>query len=71
VSLAWIMLGFVGWVLLVLVVLTLMRMSEEQDRQARHTEKALIPYSEVTITAIQGSYHVRRAEPRPKRAGTG
>ena len=45
-----IVLGLVGWALALLGVLVLMRMSGDQDRAARHEEKRLDPFSEVTIT---------------------
>ena len=45
-----IVLGLVGWVLVQLVALVLMRMASDQDRVARHQEKLLIPFSDVTIT---------------------
>jgi hypothetical protein len=45
-----ILLGLVGWALLLLGVLVVMRMTSDQDRAARHEEKRLIPYSDVTIT---------------------
>ena len=46
----WIVLGLVGWGLGLVVVLTLFRMSGDQDRAARHEQKRLDPYSDVTIT---------------------
>ena len=49
-SLGWIVLGLVGWAFGLVVVLTLFRMSGDQDRQARHEQKRLDPYSDVTIT---------------------
>lgn len=49
-SLSWIVLGLVGWALGLVVVLALFRMSGDQDRAARHEQKRLDPYSEVTIT---------------------
>jgi hypothetical protein len=49
-DLNWIVLGLVGWALALLGVLVLMRMTSDQDRAARHEEKRLIPYSDVTIT---------------------
>jgi hypothetical protein len=49
-SLSWIVLGLVGWALGLVVVLALFRMAGDQDRAARHEEKRLDPYSEVTIT---------------------
>ena len=49
-SLVWIMLGVVGWGLAIVIVLTLFRMAGDQDRAARHEEKRLDPYSDVTIT---------------------
>jgi hypothetical protein len=45
----WIVL-VVGWALGVLFVLVLMRMAGNQDREARHEQKRLDPYSDVTIT---------------------
>jgi hypothetical protein len=44
------MLGVVGWALGLIVVMTLFRMAGDQDRAARHEEKRLDPYSDVTIT---------------------
>jgi len=49
-SLVWIMLGVVGWLLGLLFVLVLMRMAGDQDRAARHEEKRIDPYSDVTVT---------------------
>jgi len=49
-SLSWVLLGLVGWGLGLVVVLALFRMSGEQDRAARHEQKRLDPYSDVTIT---------------------
>jgi hypothetical protein len=49
-NLGWILLGLVGWVLGLVVVLALFRMSGDQDRAARHEQKRLDPYSDVTIT---------------------
>lgn len=49
-TLGWILLGLVGWVLGLVVVLALFRMSGDQDRAARHEQKRLDPYSDVTIT---------------------
>jgi len=46
----WIVLGVVGWVLGLVIVLTLFRMAGDQDRAARHEQKRLDPYSDVTIT---------------------
>jgi hypothetical protein len=49
-NLSWILLGLVGWALGLVVVLALFRMSGDQDRAARHEQKRLDPYSDVTIT---------------------
>ena len=49
-SLGWIVLGVVGWLLGLLFVLALMRMASDQDRTARREQKRLDPYSDVTIT---------------------
>jgi hypothetical protein len=49
-SLGWILLGLVVWTLGLVVVLALFRMSGDQDRAARHVQKRLDPYSDVTIT---------------------
>jgi hypothetical protein len=50
VSLSLIVLGLVGWTLGLLFLLVLMRMAKDEDRGARHTEKRLDPFSDVTIT---------------------
>ena len=49
-GLGWILLGVVGWLLGLLFVMVLMRMASDQDRAARHAQKRLDPFSEVTIT---------------------
>ena len=49
-NLTWIVLGLVGWALGLVFVLALMRMSADQDRAARHEQKRMDPYSDVTIT---------------------
>jgi hypothetical protein len=49
-SLSWVLLGLVGWAFGLVVVLALFRMSGDQDRAARHEQKRLDPYSDVTIT---------------------
>ena len=49
-SLAWIVLGLVAWLLGLLFVLVLMRMAGDQDRAARHAQKRMDPYSDVTVT---------------------
>ena len=49
-SLAWIVLGLVGWALGLLAVLILMKMAGDQDRAARHEQKRIDPYCDVTIT---------------------
>jgi hypothetical protein len=48
--LSWIMLGLAGWALGLAFVIVLMRMAGDQDRDARHEQKRLDPYSDVTIT---------------------
>jgi len=49
-TLGWILLGLVGWAFGAVVVLALFRISGDQDRAARHEQKRLDPYSDVTIT---------------------
>jgi hypothetical protein len=49
-DLSWIILGVVGWALGLAFVLVLMRMAGDQDRAARHEQKRIDPFSEVTIT---------------------
>jgi hypothetical protein len=49
-NLGWILLGLVVWALGLVVVLALFRMAGDQDRSARHEQKRLDPYSDVTIT---------------------
>ena len=51
-SLGWIVLGLAGWAFGLLFVFALLKMSADQDRTARHTEKRRNPYSDVTITQI-------------------
>jgi flagellar basal body-associated protein FliL len=46
----WVLLAIIGIALLAVLVYTLFRMSGDQDREARHAEKELIPHSDVTIT---------------------
>jgi Tfp pilus assembly protein PilX len=49
-DLGWMLLVIVGSLLIALIVITLMRMAGDQDREARHEQKRLDPFSEVTIT---------------------
>ena len=49
----WIVVGLAGWALALVFVLLLMRMAGHQDRAARHGEKRLHPFSDVTITKVQ------------------
>lgn len=49
----WIVVGLAGWVLALVFVLLLMRMAGQQDRAARHSEKRLDPFSDVTITKVE------------------
>jgi hypothetical protein len=53
VNLGWFVLGFVAWALGLLFVFALFRMAGDQDRAARHEEKRLDPYSDVTITRFR------------------
>ena len=46
----WILLGLVAWVLGMLFVMVLMRIAGDSDRAARHTQKKVDPYADVTIT---------------------
>jgi hypothetical protein len=48
--LTWMLLGLVGWALGFSFVMILMRMAGDEDRDARHEEKRLDPYSDVAIT---------------------
>jgi hypothetical protein len=48
----WVVLGVVLWALGVVFVLILMRMSGDQDRNARRAQQQMIPYSDETITSI-------------------
>ena len=45
-----ILLAVVGYALVIAFLLVLFRMSSDKDREARHAEKELIPFSDVTIT---------------------
>ena len=49
-KLDWILLGIVGWVICLLFVLILLRMAGDVDRAARHAQKSIDPYADVTIT---------------------
>jgi len=49
-SLGWILVALGAWVVGLAFVLVLFRMSSDQDRAARHEEKLLDPFSDVTIT---------------------
>ena len=49
-SLGWIVLVVVGWLLGLLFVFVLMRIVGDQDRAARHQQKRIDPFSDVTIT---------------------
>ena len=51
-DLSWILLGLIGWALGLLLLLILMRMAKAQDRAARHAQKRLDPFTEVTITQL-------------------
>ena len=46
----WVVFGAVGWVLGLWFVIILMRMAANEDRDARHQEKQMDPFSEVTVT---------------------
>ena len=48
--LGWTALGFVGWAIGFLFVMALMRMAGDQDRSARHKQKRIDAFSDVTIT---------------------
>lgn len=49
-DLGWIGLGLVARALGLFFVLILLRMAGDQDRAARHAEKSIDPYSDVTVT---------------------
>jgi hypothetical protein len=49
-DLSWILLGLIGWAIGLFVLLILMRMAGTEDRAARHAQKRLDPFSDVTIT---------------------
>ena len=51
-ELTWILLGLAGWALALLFVLILMWMAGAQDRAARHGQKNIYPFSDVTITRV-------------------
>jgi hypothetical protein len=52
ISFGWILLGLVLWGLGSVFVFALCTMARDQDRAARHEEKRIVPYSDVTITQI-------------------
>ena len=51
-DLPWILLGLFGWALALVFALILMWMARDQDRAARHEQKTIYPFSDVTITKI-------------------
>ena len=51
-ELTWILLGLFCWGLALLFVLILMWMAGTQDRAARHEQKRIYPFSDITITRI-------------------
>ena len=51
-DLSWILLGLIGWAIGLFVLLILMRMAGTEDRAARHAQKHLDPFTEVTITQL-------------------
>jgi len=51
-SMSWILIAIVVWVLAQMFTLVLFRMSGDQDRIARHDEKELFDFSDVTITQM-------------------
>jgi hypothetical protein len=48
--LTWIAVGLAVWILGFGFVLALMRMAGDEDRTARHTERQMDPFSDVTVT---------------------
>lgn len=58
-SYGWIPLLAVLWALGVTIALLLFRMASDQDRAARHAEKFLFPYSDVSITQMDRSLALR------------
>jgi hypothetical protein len=68
-SLSLIVLGLVGWALVLSMALVLMRMSGDQDRAAREEEKRLAPFSDVTVTqsgnrlAVVAPVRVNKSQP--------
>jgi hypothetical protein len=50
----WILLGLVLWGLVSIFGFALFSMARDQDRAARHEEKRIAPYSDVTITHMIG-----------------
>ena len=51
-DITWILLGLFGWALALFFVLILMWMARAQDRAARHEQKNIYPFSDVTITKV-------------------
>jgi hypothetical protein len=68
-SLSLIVLGLIGWALVLSMALVLMRMSGDQDRAAREEEKRLVPFSDVTVTqygnrlAVVAPVRVNKSQP--------
>jgi hypothetical protein len=51
-TMGWMLLAVIGSAVGVGIALLLVGMAGDQDRAARHDEKRLFPYSDVTITKI-------------------
>jgi len=66
-DLSWILLGLIGWAIGLFVLLILMRMAGTEDRAARHAQKRLDPFSDVTIT--QRGERPERTDPGPGNVG--
>jgi hypothetical protein len=49
-TLNWILLSLIFWALGQVVLIVLCHMAGDQDRAARHQQKRLDPFSDVTIT---------------------
>jgi hypothetical protein len=49
-TLGWITLAAIAVGISWLVTFALLKMADENDRAARHTERKLIPFSDVTVT---------------------
>ena len=51
-NVGWVLLALAAWGVIGAFTILFVRMSGDQDRKARHAQKELFPFSDVTITGM-------------------